>query len=174
MQKERKNKLESGLGSGNEEKILAALEDIKSAEAEKLIPLLLRLLKESDSYAIQTAVKDLLRSAKTGSLISILIQEIDSSDTKDRRNLIALCWECGQNADKHLRYFVDLAIHEPFENALEAITVVEEMNGNFDLNLLQECISDVKKATSEQPEKASLLSTLTAALKNFAEPENLN
>lgn len=173
MKKE--SKIISDLGKGSEEKILEALAVAKEMGNEAVIPIVIQLATKHESPAVTFAAKDLLRSIKAKAFPATLVQAIDNAENENEKTvLIALCWECGHNFDAYLSYFVNLAISESYQNALEAITVVEEMSGKFDLKEVQQCIRDTEKAISEQPQKAMLLATLTAALKNFADPEQLN
>jgi hypothetical protein len=170
-----KGKLLNDLGAAGDDKILEALKLAGDVGNDKLIPVVISLALTNKNEEIVRAAKELIRSIKSKALLPELIEAIKTAKkNSDKQELTSLCWESGQNCDPHFRFFVDLALKEPFEVALEAITVIEEMSGNFELKDLQDAISDVEKAIAEQPEKATLLATLVVSLKGFLTPENLN
>lgn len=161
-------KMLNDLETAGEEKILEALKLAEEKGNDSLIPVVISLALTHKSEVVVNAATELLRSVKSKALIPSIIEAIGSSNkVADRKKLVALCWECSIKCDPYLSFFTELAINEPFEVALEAITVIEEMEGKMDVTDVENAIFKTETAISSQPEKATLLAGLMATLKSF-------
>ncbi len=173
--KNQEKKILSDLETAGEEKILEAIKLAGEVGKDSLIPVIISLALTHKSSEVVNASLDLLRSVKSKAMIPALKEAIDNANkVSDKQKLVMLCWEGTLNWDAHLGYFINLAINEPFEVALEAITVIEEMQGNINLEEAKQGIIDTEKAIAQQPDKSSLLASLAVTLKSFVSSAHLN
>ncbi len=77
---------------------------------------------------------DTLRSAKTDS---------------DKAKLCAACWECGLDFTAHFLFFTELASSNDFALAMEALTVVESIEGIILESDLTKAMEIVQNSTSK-------------------------
>ena len=85
--------------------------------------------------------------------------------------LVAACWECGNDFSEALPFFVLLAIEEDLPVALEALSVLEEINAVTDINGLALAILNIEKAIlSAPPEKKFLLDEIHKHLNDLIAP----
>lgn len=91
----------------------------------------------------------------------ILLSSIRTIENPDKKALlIAACWEVGFDFSDEFLLFVDLACHENFEVALEALTVIETIESNIIASDLEKARVKVKEALKKDPETADLLRDL--------------
>ncbi len=100
----------------------------------------------------------------------LLINAINSKKAKDKKHiLVAACWESEINFSEHIAFFIELALSDDYLVSLEAITVIENMEGPFNAEAVKTGIQKVKEAQKNtSSERLVLLNDLADTLKNFA------
>lgn len=127
---------------------------------------LISLLTEANNKELK---EDALKLLKEKGGIELLVAAIKNVDLKEHKcKLIAACWEAGIDCSSYIAMFVDLAIKEDYLTSLEALTVIENMEGPFAENVLKESQTKIEKALqSEQSEKQGLIKELLEIIKHF-------
>ncbi|MCC7303356.1 MAG: hypothetical protein IT233_12005 [Bacteroidia bacterium] len=70
----------------------------------------------------------LLKELRCAAGVALLIEAIHDHRGDPRlAALVAACWECGEDMSEHLQLFITLATAEPLPVALEALSVIEEI-----------------------------------------------
>lgn len=83
----------------------------------------------------------LLKKEKAGHLLINAIKQ-----AKEHQHvLVAACWESEINFSEHLTFFVELVMDNNYLVAIEAMTVIENMEGPFDQNQIKESILKLKE-----------------------------
>ncbi len=138
---------------------------------EDKITLVIDLLTNPDNKELKEEALLTLKKDKGG---DVLISAINSPKAKkNKHHLIAACWESEINFSNHLDFFVELALNDDYFISLEAITVIENMEGPFKPEAIKEGIKKVKaKQKTITTEKAVLLNDLTMTLEAFLKKEN--
>ena len=128
---------------------------------------LIDLIVSKDNADIKQETYKLLKEANALEFIMASINKTNDAQIKQR--LTAACWEADIDCSKHLSYFVDLAIQNDFSVAMEAITVVEQMQPPFDKEELEKNISGLAVAiqSHSKEDKAILLDQLQQVLHTF-------
>lgn len=111
------------------------------------------------------AKHDTLKTLKDKNGLEVLINAIKSAKgEKHKTTLVAACWEAGFDCSEYLSLFADIALSEDFMTCLEAITVIEEMQGPFDTKQLASIKANFKKEIEKKNDKAELYKTILESL----------
>ena len=80
----------------------------------------------------------------------LLVDTLTSAKkTSEKAILCAACWECGLDFTNHFLFFTKLACEDDFKLAMEALTVVENIEGNISMDELTQGISIVQNSKSK-------------------------
>ena len=124
---------------------------------------LLALLRPNENKQLK---EDALRELKSEAGKELLLKAIAvSKDVNDTRILVAACWEAGLDFTKFVSFFVQLAIISEIDICLDALTIIEDMQGPFENRSLLDCIKKLEEArTNSKEQKAALLSEIITNL----------
>jgi hypothetical protein len=133
---------------------------------EDKITSLISLLTEPANKDVKEETLLTLKKEKGG---DTLLLAIASPKAKNVRHLlVAACWESEINFSKYLPFFILLALDEDYLISLEAITVIENMEGPFTEADVTSAIKKVKEAKKKiTTEKIVLLNDLIVTLENY-------
>jgi hypothetical protein len=102
-----------------------------------------------------------------------LLIEAIKKNKKHKAVLVAACWESEINYSKHLPFFINLALDTDYLVSLEAITVIETMEGPFETDALKQGIAIVKEEQRKHnSERVVLLNDLSNTLETYLITEN--
>lgn len=97
--------------------------------------------------------EEVLKLIKDQNAQKVLIESISAIQNPDKKAiLVAACWECGLDFNDHFLFFANLAVHDHYRIAMEAYTVIENMEGEIfhgDLEKGKEIISNKIKAAPQ-------------------------
>ena len=96
-----------------------------------------------------------LKKANAGEMLVNAIKEAQKNSEKAL--LIAACWECGLDFTRHFLFFSVLACHNDFNIALEALTLVESIEGTVDEDSLTKALVFAQNNKSENPDLMAAL-----------------
>jgi hypothetical protein len=158
--KRSKNYITLTLGGENMGEVPEKLSDSKAIAT--LIDL---LMNRQDFQLRQEALKELKSEAGK----ELLLKAIAVSKSKEHtKTLTAACWEAGLDFSKYLSFFVQLALISDMEICIEALTVIEDMQGPIDKKMLAESMAKLETARNEDPsEKGILLADILVTLQRF-------
>ncbi len=118
--------IKKNLFSANTEVVISAIEKVKEKGNKLYIPLLFDLLNSSPEPEIETEIKNLLGTVKDKSTVNSFMRAIeDDKYRKIRKTILTACWQNGLDFSTFLPVFIDLVIHEDWETAFEAFTVID-------------------------------------------------
>lgn len=140
-------------------------DEVPEVNQDKLSALI-SLLTDPSNKDIREEALLTLKKDKGEELLLAAIASPKSDGSKHL--LVAACWESEINFSKYLPFFILLAVSDDYLVSLEAITVIETMEGPFDPEHLKNGIKKVReKQRSITSEKAVLLNDLVATLETF-------
>lgn len=154
--------LQKELQSTEEKTVLDAIHKIKYHGHPKLIPDLLNRWFNS-SGEIENALTNLLYSLKDKAVIPVLFEEIDKSKNKDHREkIISILWNAGLEPKNYLVKLIQIAIKGDFLEALECLTVIENMEPPFPEDQLMESQILLKEYFANHPtgDKVSIIRSI--------------
>lgn len=90
------------------------------------------------------------------------------TDEKKRIQILCTVWEAGLNATKHIPYWVNCAINGTFEECIEVLSIIENIETTIDSKEIEEQQKklSIAKNLDENTDKSGLLDALEDAL-NF-------
>jgi hypothetical protein len=131
-------------------------QEFKSTKKAKLEDLV-QLLASEDKDKKEAALKLL----KNGKAKAFLLEAINNADNDEHQSvLVAACWECGLDFSDQLELFTALVIEGDYFTAIEAATVIDEMEGTIPEMELDKSIKALQKAIEDKNEKMILMSDL--------------
>jgi hypothetical protein len=87
---------------------------------------------------------------------AMLVDAIKNSHRiEEKTKLVAAAWECGLDFSAYFLFFVDLACHDDFQLALEALSVVESTEVLPSHDLAVHALEIAKTAKSKNPQLVS-------------------
>lgn len=159
------------LQSEDETIVLEAIESTRTRGTTAILEILLNVLISTDRPAVYSAIANVLKDVKDKSALEPILNTISNPESKNHRAmLVSMIWEAGLESDEHLLYFTDLAIKDNYTVCLEALTVIENMEGKFPSADLDEAIERVCSAIANtKSDKTDLLQELKVVLQGFKE-----
>jgi len=151
-----------GIQSTDDQVVLATLEKVKSVGSAKIIPELLQLWFKSNGE-IQTMVMEIMYSIKDKNAIPILFEELENTnDSIQREKILSVFWNAGMEVKDHLSELVNYAIQGDFMEAVECLTIIENMEPPLPEDQLMECLLNLKEYFSTQPqgEKVTIIRSI--------------
>lgn len=133
----------------------------ENTKSEGKVSNLISLLTSTENREFKN---DALKIIKEKKGLDVLMSAI-SRTKKNKHVLIAACWEADIDASEHLDFFLNIALKEDYLSTLEAITVIENMEGSFSTEQIKKAIAEVRMVnTSESSDKHPLLVDLISIL----------
>ncbi len=133
---------------------------------EDKISALISLLTDPANKDVKEEILLTLKKEKGGDTLLIAIASPKAKEV--RHILVAACWESEINFSKYLPFFVLLALDDNYLISLEAITVIENMEGPFTPSDVTNAIQKIKEAKKNiTNEKVVLLNDLIVTLEDF-------
>ena len=163
----------SNLKSTNPEFVLRTVDKIRESGNSFVMEGLIELLHNTELPEIKKSILNLFSELKNIESIPAIIAAIKNEKyTNERKELVASCWQNGLIFNDYLPVFIDLVINEEFIVAFEAFTVIENMYGRIEDEIIDAEIIKIKNAlknTSEQ--KAYLLNGLLEVIRDIPEKQ---
>jgi nitrate reductase assembly molybdenum cofactor insertion protein NarJ len=154
------------LQADNAKTVIAAIEKLREIGDESVIVPIINTLVNHPLEDVKNAASHFLFDLRDAKVLPTLISEIQNPDNKEyQRILVSACWESSMNCSAYLPFFVDLAIISDYMVCLECLTVIENMEGPFELQEINDAIEKVKNAVDEDEEgKYELLNSIWEVL----------
>jgi HEAT repeat protein len=167
----------NGIKSKNAEIILSTIKEIRKEGSIAIIPELLLLLNTTDNEEIKKSITNLLYDLKDKKAVPHIIKAINNKKYSNiLHTLISSCWESGLDYSKYLNIFIDLCLTSEYLIALEAFTVIENMQEIADEDEKIIALKKLKEniILEKNNEKRTLLNELIQVLpaRTSLEPTN--
>jgi len=143
--------LKKNLFSAKTDVVISAIESVKTKGYKLYIPMLFDLLNSSPEHEIETEIKNLLGTIKDKNTVNSFMRAIEDEKYKGiRKTILTACWQNGLDFSTFLPVFIDLVIHEDWETAFEAFTVIDNFEFlpgaeiiNFSITKINEAMPNV-------------------------------
>ena len=114
------------------ERFYSAIRKLREKGNQKTITAVLSLLVERPSANVLEEIRRFLFDLKNDAAIEPLIETIgDSRFAEFKSLLISTFWQSSLDGSDHLLFFIEQAYQASYEELLEIITVIENLNGPF-------------------------------------------
>jgi hypothetical protein len=161
--------LREELHSSNPTVVLDAIKKIRSEGHRDLIPDLVRLWLKEEGI-IHTELTELLYTLKDNTVTEALIELLDQKEFADsKERILTIFWNAALDTRDHLSILVGTAIHGNYMQALEVLTIIENLDPPFPEEEIMDALIQLKgyfaDPKSEKEEKFKLIQTITTIIK---------
>ena len=171
----RQKKLKEILKEFNSQDTKKISKAIKSLEihgdSSVIEPLAERLLDKKLPEKNRKEIIELLCSLKDTSTREELIKLIENDKFSSiRHEILSVIWNTKIDFSDYIADFVSIAIHGTFQEAIEAMTIIEHLEGPFieeDLLEAQLHLKDYKEKGQQDEQKTFILSEIALKLREF-------
>lgn len=154
------------LQASDDQLVMTALNKIKTHGTIKIIPYLLAYWYKSEGELHQAA-SEILYSLKDKNAIPVLFDELDKTTVAaEREKIISIFWNAGLEPKEYLNKLVTIAIEGEFMEAVECLTVIENMEPPFPEDQLMDSLLNLKEYFSKNPsgEKVNIIRSVATII----------
>jgi len=167
---ENKQDILKQLSSNDIDLIKGAIEQIKEEGDISIAPELLDILLQSQDSNTITNLTALLSDVKTSGFKTVLMDKlINTTSDTGKANLLRICWESAIDFSEYLDVFIDMLLKDDFITALEASTVIGNLQGRISEEKIHAAIKRLENEKNE--DKAFLLEDTILHLKEMLHHE---
>jgi hypothetical protein len=150
--------------------IIKGLKSLRDVGTAGVIHPLLDVHKDAEDEDVRKEIEDILANLKLEAAIHPLVEALEEERFSEQRGLIlSSLWNSGFYPSEHLELITKAAIDGDYLCAVEAITVIENMEGPFQFDSVEEASLLVDEFLSEGIEdpKVLLIESLRDLLLDF-------
>ncbi|MFB6259093.1 MAG: hypothetical protein ABEH38_10400 [Flavobacteriales bacterium] len=163
-------KLRDGLASTDEKEILKAIEEAKEEGDARIVPDLIEVWAVTENEAIKKRILQIFYDLKDSDATEHLLEALDHPDIQDRSDLLAVFWNSRLDASEKIDKFTEIAVEGSYQEAFEALTAIEEMEGPFEENTVMEAQLWIKTYYAQgEDEKKPLIQGIDQTLRKIQE-----
>ena len=150
--------------------VKGAIEQIKQEGDISIAPELLDILLQSQDTNTITNLTALLSDVKESDFKTVLMDKlINATSDTGKANLLRICWESAIDFSEYLDVFIDMLLKDDFITALEASTVIENLQGKIPEEKIHTAIKRLEAESNE--DKSFLLEDAILHLKEMLQHE---
>ena len=160
------------LNSGNAAKISGAIKSLKVNGDITILRPLVELLKTDVSHQTETEILEFLGDVKSTKASTEIIAILrDEQFLGQRQQVLSTIWNSKLDYSEYIAEFVEIACDGNFMEALECLTIIENLDGPFEERHILECqlhLRDyLEDTTPKDPQKAQIMSEITMLIRDF-------
>lgn len=146
--------IKKNLFSANTDVVISAIEAIQKKGNKLYLPILFDLLNSSPEPEIETEIKNLLGTVKDKESVNSFLRAIEDEKYKAiRKTILTACWQNGLDFSTFLPVFIDLIIHEDWETAFEAFTVIDNLEYLPGAEIIKISVAKINSALPQASEQ---------------------
>ena len=158
------------LKSDSQAKILGALKILETIGDKTVLPALIEVLRKKD-VVVSKAILELIANIQDQEITKDLVEAIrNENDPSIRQQLLTTIWNSKLDFSETLAEFVSLATEGDFLQALECLTIIENLSGPFEEHQLLEAqlyLKDYAEDLAEkEPKKHQIISEIALFIKD--------
>ena len=152
------------LESRNERKVIGALKRVPHEGSPEMMEALFTLYAQSPSEEVIILLEKTLHNLKDPACVEPMM-DVLNDDQKDKQHakVLSALWQSGLDVSEHLHILVDRAVKGDFLTAMEAMTVIENLEFSND-DALTKSIQQMDKAVEVKDDKQDLMVSLRQVL----------
>jgi|SRR5690554_1108134 len=142
------------LQASDEKIVLDAIQRNRKEGNNKTFAAMLETLKKTDEPTVEAAIIEFLFDLKDQGSVDVLVKALNNKEMAFYDSfLIAAFWQSAIDGSAHLPLFVKKAIEGDYMVCLEALTVVENFDSNFNHEEVVNLEADLEEAIEAEKEK---------------------
>lgn len=162
----------SDLNSGNSTKALAALKILEAIGDKSILPSLVLAMKNNDETVVK-AIIELISNVQDQDSTEDLVEIIrNEKDAVVRQKLLTSIWNSKLDFSTFLAEFVSLATEGDFLQALECLTIIENLSGPFEEHQLLESQLYLKDYLEDSEDKEERKNQIISEIALFIKDQN--
>ena len=167
------------LESGQEIKISAAIKALQVHGKSTILAVLAKLLLTDLSHKSRGEVMEFLSTLNDSSAIEKMVEIVkDSQFSSIRQELLTTIWNSKLDYSYYVAEFVEIAVDAHFLEALDCLTIMENMEGPFQERHLLEAQLHLKDYLENQEpkdeQKAKIMSEIALLLKDLTTEDDFD
>lgn len=171
------NSMIADLESGNELKMSAAVKALQANGDASVLPHVVELLRTDLNDKMRTELSEFLNDLKDSSAIPAMMELLlKEDDAEIRKILLTAIWSGKLDYSRYLSDFVALAVDGDFMEAVDCITVIENLEGPFEEQQILESQLYLKEFLEDDapkdPQKSHIMSEIALLIKEMNELED--
>jgi hypothetical protein len=163
------------LFSGEDLVVMKAVKKCEDLSAPQLVEPLIAVFATTDNIAIKQEVGEMLGSLKVSNTEDYFFNALRNKEFRNvRRELLSFIWNSGIQPAGEVVFLTELAIDGSYEEALECLTIIEEIEEGIPEDHLLEASSIARAfiTTNKDHEKVHLIADLLVAIEGRQELED--
>lgn len=153
------------LESKDQTKMKNAFKKLYSKGNESIIQSLLNLYSSSQNDELKNEIKNTFSQLKTSKAFPILIKNLNHKDNRIKELVLYSIWSSNLDASDHISEIVSVACKGDYMVALEALTLIENLEGPFkEEELLDAVISVNEYLSGKLDNKENLIKSISETL----------
>jgi len=158
------------LKSSEEKTVLKALTKIKDKGKTSVIIPMFDLFESTSNEKYKVEIKNILSTIKDAYALDLFIEKLSTGSHELNELLLFSLWNSSLNAVDFIPEIVETAIRGNYMVALEALTVIENLDGPFSNEKLEESQYLINEYFAEGPdEKIDLIKSILDVVLGFEE-----
>jgi hypothetical protein len=125
------NQIKADLSSSDSSVVLKALVKTKDKGNEQLIDPLIELYKSCEDLKIKQEIKKIFAEIKNKEIIDFFLPHLEGNSDEIKELLLFSIWSSGIDMTNHITELIEAACSGNFMVILEALTVLENLEGPF-------------------------------------------
>lgn len=159
------------LESGDKTKILEALKGFKVHGDSSVITDLLKVWNQHNEGEISNEILQFMSDLKHNDSVTPIMEAVNSEVYPNiRLNLLTSIWNSKVDYSEYLNDFIERAVKGDFMEALECLTIIENMEGPFQEHQFldaQITLSEYAEIQNKEPKKEKLMSEIALIVKEY-------
>ena len=156
--------------SNDRSKMINAFKKLSSKGNQNIIQPLIDLYSSSDNDELKNEIKKTLSQLKTTKALPILIKNLGNKDKRVIELVLYSIWSSNLDACDHISKIIEVACKCDFMVALEALTLIENLEGPFkEEELIEGMIYINEYLSGELDDKEGLIKSISEILMLFEE-----
>jgi HEAT repeat protein len=155
------------LESSDEKVVLDALKRVKSKGDASVIKPLIKTFAESSSDNVRGEIKALLSQIKVENALVEIIESLTDWEDDVNEMLLFAIWNANLNASNYLAEVAEASCKGNYMVALEGLTVVENQDGPFTEEVLNDAKLVLNEYFNHEDEKADLIKSMFEIINQF-------
>lgn len=165
------NELLKDIETGEEQKVIKALKGLQVHGDSSIIPTLIKTWSSSNNEVVNEAIASFINDLKQTDSIPLIMEALYNKDFEHIRSLLLnTIWNSKVDYSDHLSNFVGIAVKGNFMEALECLTIIENMEGPFKEHQFLDAQMELSKyahETTKDEKKAHIMSDLALLIKTL-------
>ncbi|MCB9195224.1 MAG: hypothetical protein H6598_03280 [Flavobacteriales bacterium] len=155
------------LDSNDDATILDALKRIKSKGDASVIKPMIKAFAESINEDVRNGIRVLLAQIKVENALIEMIESLADGDDEVNEMLLFAIWNANLNASNYIAEIAEASVKGNYLVALEGLTVIENLDGPFSDEVLNDAKLVLNEYFDQEDEKVDLIKSMYEIINQF-------